>query len=105
MPLLDPHQTHEGLGLVVEYNRQNQRQPQLDTEHIVHLNENGTTVNSKTVLEHVIDTYTPGDRLKPCRPRSRGEAAHKREAPRPGGGFNCIAVGCNKAFDRKCDLK
>ncbi|PVI04511.1 hypothetical protein DM02DRAFT_518651 [Periconia macrospinosa] len=63
------------------------------------LNDNATTVRSSTVLSHVEDTYTPGDRLK-----AQSRPLSKRQAPRKGG-FPCGINGCQKTFDRACDVK
>ncbi|KAH7121264.1 hypothetical protein B0J11DRAFT_439052 [Dendryphion nanum] len=72
-------------------------------------NEDATAVSWYTVSEHVQDTYAVGDRTAS---RSGGSQAgqrppqtHRRQPPRPGGGFPCPEGDCGKAFDRSCDLK
>ncbi|KAL5388613.1 hypothetical protein PMIN02_007620 [Paraphaeosphaeria minitans] len=70
-------------------------------ETVRRLEDNATTVNPNTVLKHIKDTYTPGDRT--AEPTSR-RPSHKRQPPRPRG-FPCVYEGCGRTFDRSCDLK
>jgi hypothetical protein len=60
------------------------------------MNANETTVQSTTVQAHVESIYTPGDRQR--RPSPKRQALRK-------GGYACNIIGCNKAFDRACELK
>ncbi|KAF2684451.1 hypothetical protein K458DRAFT_31981 [Lentithecium fluviatile CBS 122367] len=76
------------------------RQPLLDA-NVRRLNDDATTIQPSTVQIHVEGTYNPGDRLRAVSRRS----PHKRQAPRPGGGFPCPFDGCGKSYDRSCDLK
>ncbi|OAG01949.1 uncharacterized protein CC84DRAFT_975729 [Paraphaeosphaeria sporulosa] len=76
------------------------RQP-LVNEIVRRLENDATTVNPNTVLKHVEDTYTPGDRTAETTSRRPG---HKRQQPRPCG-FPCVYEGCGRTFDRSCDLK
>lgn len=69
---------------------------------IQRLNEEATTVQTNTVIAHVKDTYLPGYRGQispPTQPHST-----RRHAPRKDG-FACPVEGCNKAYDRNCELK
>jgi len=95
----------DGMGAlapVYEYVNGAYGQP-LNDEHIQSMDANETTVQPTTIQTHIEDTYTPGDRLPARRPRSR-KAAQRRQAPRDGG-FTCNADGCDKVFNRQCDLK
>ncbi|KAF2850558.1 hypothetical protein T440DRAFT_396954, partial [Plenodomus tracheiphilus IPT5] len=75
---------------------------QLMDQNLHCINMNETTVQATTVLEHIKDTYTPGDRLDSSHPRSK-KVPQKRQAPRRGG-FPCDANDCDKIFDRACDF-
>jgi hypothetical protein len=101
MLLLDHNQTQADFTPLVDWVT-GTRQP-LDNEHLRNIDANETTVLPTTIQAHIEDTYTPGDRLTTRRPGSR-KAAHKRQAPRPGG-FPCSVDGCDKTFDRQCELK
>ncbi|KAF2788908.1 hypothetical protein K505DRAFT_366057 [Melanomma pulvis-pyrius CBS 109.77] len=63
-------------------------------------NGNATIMQSSTIQVHVEGTYTVGDRLAQVGSRQ----LPRRQAPRPGG-FLCPHEGCEKAFDRSCDLR
>lgn len=78
--------------------------PQFPVDNTFHrINDNATTVQPVTVRAHIDDTYLPG-----CRqPTSPGEwqcGSQRRQAPRKNG-FACDFEGCNKAFNRNCELK
>jgi hypothetical protein len=82
--------------------------PLFDEETAEHLNANATTVQRSTVQVHIVNTYNPGDRTLRAqseRRRSPHKRSHKRQPPRPGGGFPCKTQGCGKTFDRACELK
>ena len=68
-----------------------------------HINENATTVRPGTVQAHVDDIYLPGCR-QPTSPAEPQCGPQRRQAPRKNG-FACAVEGCNKAFDRNCELK
>lgn len=101
-PLQDFNQTAADLAPIFAYVTEQPRQP-LINEHIRFIDANGTTVQPATVQAHIEDIYTPGDRLPSRRPGSR-KAPHKRQAPRPGG-YPCSVEGCERTFDRACELK
>ncbi|KAF1361292.1 hypothetical protein EJ07DRAFT_112493, partial [Lizonia empirigonia] len=67
------------------------------------MNENGTAVQSVTVQAHVDDTYLPGYRQAPASPAESQCSPHRRQAKRKNG-FACTIEGCNKTFDRNCEL-
>ncbi|KAF2621393.1 hypothetical protein BU25DRAFT_354496 [Macroventuria anomochaeta] len=67
------------------------------------MNENGTTVQLDTVQAHVDDTYLPGYRQPSTSPAESQCVPHRRQAPRKNG-FICTVEGCNKTFDRNCEL-
>ncbi|KAG9192586.1 hypothetical protein G6011_11320 [Alternaria panax] len=102
MPPLDFEQTPSDLAPVYEYLNAGHGQP-LINDHMRTMDVNETTVQPATVQAHIEDIYTPGDRLSARRSRNR-KAVQKRQAPRPGG-FLCSTDGCDRAFDRQCDLK
>lgn len=91
-PLSDASQTAADLAPIRDY---------LSDEHIQNINTNSTTVKPATVQAHVEDIYTPGDRLDKGKPR---KTPQKRQAPRSRG-FPCDHGGCDKVFDRRCELK
>lgn len=68
------------------------------------MNENETNVQSVTVQAHVDDTYLPGDRQSPASLVESPCPGPVRHAPRRNG-FRCKFEGCNKTFDRNCELK
>lgn len=76
------------------------RQPLID-ENVQYINADETTMQPATIQAHIEDTYTPGDRLqsKPAR-----KASNRRQPPRPGH-YRCTANGCERTFDRQCELK
>lgn len=67
------------------------------------INHNATTVQPVTVQAHIDDTYLPGCR-QPTSPAESQCGPQRRQAPRKNG-FACNVEGCNKAFDRNCELK
>ncbi|KAF1923071.1 uncharacterized protein M421DRAFT_426172 [Didymella exigua CBS 183.55] len=67
-----------------------------------YINEDATTVQPVTVQAHIEDTYLPGCR-QPTSPAESQCGPQRRQAPRKNG-FACNAEGCNKAFDRNCEL-
>jgi len=95
--LPDAVQTSRDFAPLLEYIRPQQ----LLGENLDYINENETTVQPATVQAHVEDTYTPGDRL--AKKRSR-RVAHRRQAPCVNG-FPCDHGGCDRVFDRACELK
>ncbi|KAF1843279.1 uncharacterized protein K460DRAFT_142421 [Cucurbitaria berberidis CBS 394.84] len=99
LPNFDP--TEVDLALLREYVTGENRHP-LISEYIYDMDANGTTVQPTTIIEHIKDIYTPGDRLQSPRSGSR-KASHKRQAPRLGG-YPCTFEGCEKIFDRNCEL-
>jgi hypothetical protein len=101
MPLPDHHQTPADIAHLVDW-LTDTRQPLLP-EHLRNIDANGTSVQPTTIQAHIEETYNAGDRLPTRRPGSR-RAALRRQAPRPGG-FSCNVEGCDKAFDRQCELK
>ncbi|KAJ4362941.1 hypothetical protein N0V83_010058 [Neocucurbitaria cava] len=104
-PLLESTQIAEDfapLAPLLAYVTAEDRQP-LRNEYLQYINENETTIQPATVQAHLEDIYTPGDRLPSRRPASR-KAPHRRQAPRPGG-YPCQVEGCEKIFDRACELK
>jgi hypothetical protein len=101
MSPLDHHQTQADFAPLLDWVT-DARQP-LMNEHLRNIDANETTVQPTTIQAHIEEIYTPGDRLPSRRPGSR-KAAHRRQAPRPGG-FLCTVEGCDKAFDRQCELK
>lgn len=102
MALPDLHQTEPDLAPIAAYNNEADRQPLID-EHIYYINANETTVQPATVQAHVEDIYTPGDRLEQRKPSGSRKATHKRQAPRRGG-YPCNIDGCERTFDRACEL-
>ncbi|KAF1940453.1 hypothetical protein EJ02DRAFT_406615 [Clathrospora elynae] len=101
MPVFGHQQTQDDLAPIYEYVKEAERRP-LNNEHLRCMDADETTVQPTTVQAHIEDTYTPGDRLETRRPGSR-KAAHRRQAPRAGG-FPCDVEGCDRAFDRQCEL-
>lgn len=100
--LADFSQTDADLAPIFAYVTEEDRQP-LINEHIRYINANETTIQPATVQAHIEDIYTPGDRLQSRPPTSR-KAPHRRQAPRPGG-YPCHVEGCDRVFDRACELK
>lgn len=99
-PVQDVHQAVEDLGPVLAYLTEARRQP-LMNENLRYVNANETTIQRATVQAHVEDTYTPGDRLGKS---SLRKAPHRRQAPRVHG-YPCRFQGCERTFDRACELK
>ncbi|EDU45580.1 Zinc-finger double domain containing protein [Pyrenophora tritici-repentis] len=100
MSLFDRDET-EALAPLYEYVHATYGQP-INNESIQSMEANETKVQSTTIQTHIEDTYTPGDRLS-ARPSKPRRAAQRRQAPRDGG-FACKADGCDKVFNRQCDL-
>jgi hypothetical protein len=99
-PLPDVYQAATDFTALFEYVAETRTQF-LMNENVQCINANETTIQPATVQAHIEDIYTPGDRLgKTC---SR-KAPHRRQAPRSGG-FPCNHEGCEKTFDRACELK
>ena len=76
-------------------------QPPID-DPVQDMNADATTMQPNTIEAWGRDTYLPGDRqqrIPPTKPKSPG-----RHAPRKDG-FACTVEGCNKTFDRRCELK
>lgn len=78
----------------------NSSQPLVD-DAVQSMNVDATSVQTDTIRAYVKDTYLPGDRQQssPTQPHST-----RRHAPRKDG-FVCTVEGCNKTFDRNCELK
>lgn len=72
--------------------------------NVQRMDDDETTVQPATVRAHVKDTYLPGDRQIPSSPEESQHVPHRRQAPRRNG-FACAVEGCNKAYDRNCELK
>jgi hypothetical protein len=70
-------------------------------ENLRCVNTYETTIQPSTVQAHIEDIYTPGDRLVKISSR---KASHRRQAPRHRG-YPCGFEGCEKTFDRACELK
>ncbi|KAI8938361.1 hypothetical protein NX059_004256 [Plenodomus lindquistii] len=100
-PQHEPYEAATHLAPVRDFVYGQQHPPLMD-QNINHINTNETKVDATTVLEHVKDTYTPGDRLGSSRPRPK-KSPQRRQAPRPGG-FPCEVDTCDKTFDRACDF-
>lgn len=66
------------------------------------INVNATTVQPGTIGAYVDETYVPGFRQLPMSPTP--SSCSRRHAPRKDG-FACTVDGCNKTFDRYCELK
>jgi hypothetical protein len=100
-PLPDAHQAAAHLAPVFAYVTEARRQPLMGV-NIQHLNANETTIQPTTVQAHLDEIYTPGDRH--ISRNSSRKASHRRQTPRPRG-YPCTFEGCEKAFDRNCELK
>jgi hypothetical protein len=99
-PPPDVHQTSTDLTPLLAYVVESRTQS-LMNENVRYINANETTIQPATVQAHIEDIYTPGDRIgKP----SCKKAPHRRQAPRSGG-YPCTYDGCEKTFDRACELK
>ncbi|KAH7382392.1 hypothetical protein DE146DRAFT_226199 [Phaeosphaeria sp. MPI-PUGE-AT-0046c] len=98
-PLPDVHQTADDLAPVLAYVTEARRQL-LMNENLRYVNANETTIQPATVQAHIEDTYTPGDRLGKSSTR---KAPHRRQAPRFHG-YPCRFEGCERTFDRACEL-
>lgn len=101
-PLPEPGETEVDLAPVQHYVTGDHR-PLLNDEYMQYMDANETTVQPNTVLAHIGETYTPGDRSSSHLPKPK-KRPHRRQAPRPRG-FVCNAFGCDEAFNRQCDLK
>ena len=99
-PISDVHQNAVDLAPIFAYLSENNKQ-QLMNESIRTINANETTIQPETVQAHIEDTYTPGDRLP--KPRKTSHTG-RRQAPRSRG-YPCRYEGCEKTFDRACELK
>ncbi|KAF2113325.1 hypothetical protein BDV96DRAFT_121466 [Lophiotrema nucula] len=77
------------------------RQPLID-QTLQQLEDTATKVRADTVQSHVLDTYTPGDRIIAQAAASRRLA--QRRLPPSIGGFLCEHSRCGKRFNRACDL-
>ncbi|KAF2029750.1 hypothetical protein EK21DRAFT_112621 [Setomelanomma holmii] len=112
-PLPDPAQAVD-LGPLVAFNttaenhdlppQQQPPQPPLMNDNVQYFDWNGTTVQPATVQAHIEDIYTPGDRQR----RKTSiigvrTSPSRRQAPRPGG-YACDHEGCERRFDRACEL-
>jgi hypothetical protein len=95
--------TAADLAPIFTYAAEN-RMRSLDAEHIRYVNANETTIEPATVQAHVEDIYTPSDRLERRRLSKSNRAPHRRQAPHPGG-YPCKKEGCERTFDRACELK
>ncbi|KAF1913425.1 hypothetical protein BDU57DRAFT_356113 [Ampelomyces quisqualis] len=96
-PIADVRQTAPDLAPIYAYLREHQM-PQLMNENVRNINANETTIQPQTVQAHIEDTYTPGDRLS--KPR---KTSHRRQAARSRG-YPCSYEGCEKTYDRACEL-
>lgn len=100
-PAPDVNATAAELAPVLAWVTEDYRQPATN-ENIQYMNMNETLVRPETVQAHIDDIYTPGDRLEKNAGSKR--APHRRQAPRPRG-YPCNYHGCDKIFDRACELK
>lgn len=98
-PLLFPDDSASiDLSDVIDY--VNNSSPHSVDETVQSLNADATTLQTNTIQAYVDGTYLPGYRQQASPARSHGT----RHVPRKGG-FVCSMEGCNKAFDRNCELK
>jgi hypothetical protein len=96
-PLFPDDSASIDLSDVIDY--VNNSSPHLVVDDTVQsLNADATTLQTNTIQAYVDGTYLPGYR-QPASP-----ARSTRHMPRKGG-FVCSMEGCNKAFDRNCELK
>jgi hypothetical protein len=96
-PLFPDDSASIDLSDVIDY--VNNSSPHLVVDDTVQsLNADATTLQTNTIQAYVDGTYLPGYR-QPASP-----ARSTRHVPRKGG-FVCSMEGCNKAFDRNCELK
>ncbi|KAH7071043.1 hypothetical protein FB567DRAFT_612666 [Paraphoma chrysanthemicola] len=107
-PLPDPNQMtiddlEPVLAYVTAHNLQEPLQQPLMNDNVQCFDANETTVQPATVMEHIKDIYTPGDRLDEKRAVASPRSPNRRQAPRRGG-FPCDHEGCDKTFDRACEL-
>jgi hypothetical protein len=105
-PIFDIQQTAADLTPIYAYITESHR-PSLVNDNVWNINANETTVQSGTVQAHIEDTYTPGDRVKGKKVRSRsssGGVRQTRQAPRTRG-YPCVIDGCEQIFNRACELK
>jgi hypothetical protein len=105
-PIPDIHQTAADLAPIYAYITEAHGQP-LVNDNVRHINANETTIQPETVQAYIEDIYTPGDRVKGRRVRSRSRsdgARPTRQAPRTRG-YPCIVAGCEETFNRACELK
>jgi hypothetical protein len=99
-PLQDVHDPVADLAPIFAYVAEAYRQP-LMNDNVRYINANETTIQPTTVQAHIEDIYTPGDRLDGTKQR---RVPHRRQAPRVRG-YPCQFDGCEKTFDRACELK
>jgi hypothetical protein len=105
-PISDVHQTAADLAPIYAYITEARHQP-LVNDNVRSINANETTIQPETVQAHIEDIYTPGDRAKGKRVRSRSSsdgARQTRQAPRTRG-YPCVVDGCEQTFNRACELK
>jgi hypothetical protein len=100
-PVTNEHTSQVDLTEVLNF--VNDSSELLVDETFQRINENATTVQPVTVQAHIDDTYLPGCR-QPTSPAESQCGPQRRQAPRKNG-FACTVEGCNKAFDRNCELK
>ncbi|CAO2652740.1 Nn.00g021510.m01.CDS01 [Neocucurbitaria sp. VM-36] len=100
-PLSEFTHTEADLGPIYAYVTEEDRQP-LMNKYVRYIDADETTIQPATVQAHIEDIYTPGDRLQSRQPTSR-KTPHRRQAPRPGG-YPCHVEGCERVFDRACEL-
>ncbi|KAH6611885.1 hypothetical protein C7974DRAFT_86369 [Boeremia exigua] len=106
-PLYPDNDSTMDLSGVLDY--VNGSAPLLIDDAVESINMNATMVQSDTVGAHVDDTYVPGYRQTTSSPTlspgvSPGTSpGHRRYAPRKDG-FACAVEGCNKMFNRNCEL-
>ncbi|KAL5113244.1 hypothetical protein ACEQ8H_008884 [Pleosporales sp. CAS-2024a] len=98
-PLLHALQTPIDYTALVDYVVGARTQTLVD-ENVQCINANETAIQPATVQAHIEDIYTPGDRLGKTSSRT---APHRRQAPRAGG-YPCRYEGCEKTYNRACEL-
>ena len=97
-PLFPDDSASIDLSDVVDY--LNNSNPHLVDDTVQGINADATMLQTSTIQAYVDGTYLPGCRQQASPARPHGT----RHVPRRGG-FTCTVEGCNKAFDRNCELK
>jgi hypothetical protein len=95
-PLFADDSVSIDLSDVIDFNNSS---PYIVNDTFQSINVDATTLQTSTIQAYVDGTYLPGYRQQasPARPHGTRHVPCK-------GGFVCTVEGCNKAFDRKCEL-